>query len=277
MTAKGYALCVGLNSVDADHYGGWSGHLNACEADARSMNAMLKRQGFVVNTLFTKEATRGAVLNQIANAAAAAVAGDIFVFTNSSHGGQLPDLNGDEVDGQDETLCMFDGEIVDDELYGALAAFKTGVRVVVVSDSCHSGTVTRLFTPGHSGERAADGSKRVRTMPPDVALATYHQNHEFYDPILSDKRLKEARQSLKASVLLIGGCQDNQTSLDGWANGLFTGTLLKVWNAGLFKGCYGTFRSKVVSLMPPDQTPSLYWASKRDSKFENQQPFTIGK
>lgn len=276
MTAKGLALCVGLDSVDSAHYGGWNGQLFACEADARSMGALLKRQGFVVNTLLTKEATRGAVLNQIANAAAAAVAGDIFVFTNSSHGGQLPDLNGDEVDGQDETLCMFDGELVDDELYGALAAFKAGVRVVVVSDSCHSGTVTRLFVPAHSGTRAG-GLPSDRAMPPDVALATYHANHEFYDPILSDKRLKEARQSLKASVLLIGGCQDNQTSLDGWNNGLFTGTLLKVWNAGLFKGCYRTFRSKVVSLMPPDQTPSLYWASKRDTKFENQQPFTIGK
>ncbi len=41
MAKKGYALTVGLNSVDPDHYAGWPGTLVACEADARDMAAVL--------------------------------------------------------------------------------------------------------------------------------------------------------------------------------------------------------------------------------------------
>ena len=35
--ARGIALTIGLNSVDPKHYAGWSGELNACEADAEDM------------------------------------------------------------------------------------------------------------------------------------------------------------------------------------------------------------------------------------------------
>ncbi len=42
--AKGLALTIGLNAVDPRHYEGWSGKLNACEADARDM-ADIARSG----------------------------------------------------------------------------------------------------------------------------------------------------------------------------------------------------------------------------------------
>jgi hypothetical protein len=68
---------------------------------------------------------------------------------------------------------------------------------------------------------------------------------------------------------------DNQTSADGDHNGLFTGTLLNVWNNGNFKGDYRKFRKDIVNLMPPDQTPNYYRAGVPDPKFEKQTPFTI--
>lgn len=45
------------------------------------------------------------------------------MLSYSGHGGQLPDLNGDESDGRDETWCFFDGELVDDELYNSFSQF----------------------------------------------------------------------------------------------------------------------------------------------------------
>jgi hypothetical protein len=57
--------------------------------------------------------------------------------------GTLPDLNGDEEDFTDETWCLFDGQIVDDELYSLYAKFAKGVRILIFSDSCHSGTVAK--------------------------------------------------------------------------------------------------------------------------------------
>ena len=45
-------------------------------------------------------------------------------------------------------------------------------------------------------------------------------------------------------MILISGCQDNQTSMDGDHNGAFTEQLLNVWNHGAFKGNYATFHAR---------------------------------
>jgi len=274
--AHGYALTVGLNSVDPGHYQGWSGKLTACEADAKDMGALLSSHGFKTTTLLTNQATRAAVKGAILSVAKVAKAGDIFVYTNSSHGGQLPDLNGDEDDGKDETICMYDGEIVDDEIYFLLSKFAPGVRIFSMSDSCHSGTMLRMLAPSGDTTVSAPPNGRVaRAMPTEIAARTYYANQAEYDCILKDPAVKAARDTTKASALLISGCMDNQTSSDGAFNGLFTGTLLRVWNSGKFKGSYKQFWKKIVSIMPSDQTPNFYWATARDASFERQTPFTI--
>ena len=59
-------------------------------------------------------------------AAKALSAGDLFFLTYSGHGGQVPDVTGDEADKQDETWCLFDGQLIDDELYFELSRFASG-------------------------------------------------------------------------------------------------------------------------------------------------------
>jgi hypothetical protein len=76
-------------------------------------------------------------------------------------------------------------------------------------------------------------------------------------------------------VLLISGCQDNQYSLDGSRNGLFTETLKKVWSNGKFKYGYRRFRDTIVSKMPPTQTPNYYVVGAANATFESQKPFTV--
>jgi hypothetical protein len=44
----------------------------------------------------------------------------------------------------DETWCLYDGQLLDDELHGAWEKFQAGVRILVFSDSCHSGTVLKM-------------------------------------------------------------------------------------------------------------------------------------
>ena len=276
---KGLALTIGLNSVNPKHYGGWSGELNACEADAEDMANIAKTKKFKVKALLTKAATRRQVINQIAKAAKTLRAGDIFMLSYSGHGGQLPDLNSDEPDAQDETWCLYDGELLDDELYAQLGKFSAGVRILVFSDSCHSGTVVKLaYYQGTTTARGSGPSMqgvKYRFMPPDVALRTYRANRVFYDKILKNMRLKGTEKAVKASVLLISGCQDNQLSSDGDFNGLFTAQLLRVWKNGAFKGSYRKFHASIVRRMPPDQTPNYFRVGRTDLKFEVQKPFTI--
>ncbi len=271
--ARGIALHLGLNAVDARHYQGWSGPLNACEADAKDMADLAAARGFSATKLLTKKATRDAALKAIASAAKTLRSGDIFLLTYSGHGGQVPDLNGDEPDGKDETWCLYDGELIDDELYGSWGAFAAGVRIVLLSDSCHSGSVSKEL---HYTSKAAAGPKPVyRNMPDEVALRVYANNRKFYDPILKNRDLAKALDRVKASVLLISGCQDNQLSQDGTFNGLFTGTLKTVWNGGAFEGSYRRLHTAMARRMPPDQSPKLSLVGASNAAILAQQPFTI--
>lgn len=275
----GQALALGLNSVDPKHYGGWSGELNACEADAEDMTSIGKSRGFKVTTLLTKEATRERVIKAIRKASRTLKSGDIFMLSYSGHGGQLPDRNEDEADAMDETWCLYDGELVDDEMYSLYGGFAPGVRILVFSDSCHSGSVTKVaYYQNKMNMRTSNldmHEVKYRFMPSDVARRTYRLNKDFYDNILKKTDLKEVEDKVKASVLLISGCQDNQLSQDGDFNGLFTSQLLAVWKDGTFKGTYRRLQKDIVKRMPPDQTPNYYVVGQKDTRFERQQPFTV--
>jgi hypothetical protein len=271
--AKGIALHIGLNSVDPKHYQGWSGPLTACEADACDMADLADAQGFSAAKLLTRKATRAAVLRAIADAARRLKPGDIFFLTYSGHGGQVPDLNGDEPDGKDETWCLYDGQLIDDELYSSWGAFAAGVRIFLLSDSCHSGTMSKAMH--YAAKSREHGSPVYRAMPDEIALRAYQNNKKFYDPILKRRELAKALGSVKASVLLISGCQDNQFSQDGTFNGLFTGTLKAVWNGGTFAGSYRRFHTAIAARMPPDQTPKLSLVGAANAAFVAQRPFTV--
>lgn len=270
----GKALTIGLNAVDPNHYSGWSGELNACEADAEDMASIAKLD---VTTLLTQNATRERVVSELTKAAKQLKAGDFFLLTYSGHGGQLPDLNSDEDDAQDETWCLFDGEFVDDELYFYLSQFAKGVRILVFSDSCHSGTVVKLayYHGGFAAKATSSGAVKFRNMPPGAALRTYRKNKAFYDKILKNPKLKNVDDKVKASVLLISGCQDNQLSADGDFNGLFTSNVLRVWNNGKFKGTYRAFHKAILARMPPDQTPNYFRVGPVNPTFEGQKPFSV--
>src|SRR5438309_443956 len=184
--AKAIALHIGLNGVSAAAYSGWDGPLAACEFDANDMAAIARSKGMQSTVLLTKKATRGAVLGAMRSAAKSLGSGDLFLLTYSGHGGQVPDVSGDEDDKKDETWCLYDGQLIDDELYFELSGFAAGVRILVLSDSCHSGTVTRAMPPMMSPSTGANGHQRPKMMPPAVAMRTYREHQAFYDKLQLD-------------------------------------------------------------------------------------------
>lgn len=278
--ARGISLHIGLNSVDPEQYQGWSGDLNACEADAHDMDAIASAAGFSSRLLLTAEATSDAVLDALEGAAAELTSGDTLLLTYSGHGGQVPDTDGDEEDGMDETWVLFDRQVLDDELRAAYRAFAPGVRVAVTSDSCHSGSVTRMGPPRAAGEAPSgpvaqpptSPGARSKAMPPAVAQRDFLRRSDLYEARAS--RQAEAGEPA-ACVALISGCQDNQLSLDGTYNGLFTATLLTVWNGGQFRGGYGRLRNRIAAKMPDTQTPRFSVLGPTDEDFLTGQTFTI--
>ncbi|MFO0834538.1 MAG: caspase family protein [Phycisphaerales bacterium] len=270
---KARSIHLGLNSVDPEHYSGWSGQLNACEQDARDMLRLAMNRGVTTNAvLLTRDATVARFEQAMREAQASLGAGDLLLISYSGHGGQVPDRNGDEADGKDETWCLFDREYVDDELFDLFAGFAPGVRIVVLSDSCHSGTVARVAE--YRGF-APDSTTAYRCMPSDRATMVYEQHRRLYDAIQA--RTRGGRRSQDgASVLLISGCQDSQLSMDGDRNGLFTSKLLEVWNNGLFKGSYRRLHSLIKARMPSTQVPNLFQCGAPDDAFPELEAFDPG-
>ncbi len=272
MAARGVSLHIGLNAVDPNHYGGWDGALKACEFDARDYKSIAVERGFEPVMLLTEEATAQAVTDAISSAARMLRSGDMFLLTYAGHGGQVPDTNFDEEDPgrQDETWVLWDRQLVDDELWSLWKQFRRGVRILVISDSCHSGTVVRTM-PAFP---ASGPVPRIRLLPPAQASRVYRRNQHLYEEIQRAFPGGE-RVEVKASVILISGCQDNQYSLDGERNGLFTETLKKVWRRGAFRGSLEKFRDSIAQRMPPSQTPNYYCVGRRNPEFEAQSPFTL--
>jgi len=282
--SKGLSLHLGLNSVDPAGYGGWPGTLNACENDARDMERIAAARGFKTKILLTKDATSAAFISFLKSAAKQLKKGDELFLTYSGHGGQVPDRNGDESsDGLDETWCLYDRQLVDDELYAFWGLFEKGVRILMLSDSCHSGSVSKAVMTVLAGgphipirdAAAVDYSAfRVKAIPPDKLEPAYKAQQKVYDRI--QKNLPSAEKTaVGATVVLISGCQDNQTSLDGQKNGLFTEKLLTVWNNGTFKGNLKSFHKAIVAQMPFTQTPNYFVVGAKNAKFEATPPFAI--
>lgn len=94
----GYSLSIGLNSVDSQHYQGWSGDLIACEFDAADMQTLAAAAGFEHQTvLLTKQATREKVLSELSGLSHRLVDGDTLLTTPSLWGREYPLITFDDV------------------------------------------------------------------------------------------------------------------------------------------------------------------------------------
>jgi len=142
---------------------------------------------------------------------------------------------------------------------------------------------------------AAQPDRRPKWMPAAVAMRTYREHKDFYDTLQRDvakaagseidpdaalgnvvvsPRLNAIVKRFNPAVILISGCQDNQTSMDGDHNGAFTERLLKVWNDGAFAGNHAQFHKQILAGMAPDQSPNLFTLGAA-GKFLAQAPFTL--
>lgn len=280
---RGWSLHLGLNKVDATHYGG-EAELFGCHFDAEDMERVASDRSFEKRTqLLDEQATRDAVTTAIAEAAADLKAGDIFLLTYAGHGSQIPDFNGDEDDYADETLCLYDGMLIDDELYELWSRFSDDVRIVMISDSCHSGTVSRTIRRNaEPGAMDAEHGIRTRLLPERLAARTWRTHRDFYRALGRKARGSDERllshpliSPLRGPVLLLAGCQDNQKSQDGIGNGRFTQELLTVWDDGRFQGNWLQMMQRIVSNMPARQTPRLTLIGRAPETLAAQLPFVI--
>ena len=153
-------LLVGIN------YRGTRNQLGGCINDALAMQRLIMSTYPNANLeLLTDDTpekpTRNNILTKLKNLIANSKAGDTLIFDYSGHGSQVPDIHGDEEDGMDETICpidfmtprtiMYNGrqlrvdsQITDDEINEIITELPHGAKFLMLSDSCHSGTIGDL-------------------------------------------------------------------------------------------------------------------------------------
>lgn len=244
------ALCIGIND-----YPGTQNDLSGCVNDANDWAAALTARGFSVSKLLNAQASKAAMVGAMSNLISTAASGDTVVLTYSGHGTWVPDNNGDEPDGRDEGLCPWDigsgNVLLDDELAPILTTHAKGVRVILITDSCHSGSVNR----GDDSELDA-GLPRARFLPPEV----------WMDKAELPRARKAANLPAISGLLrtggnvLIAGCQDSQyswdTSFNNRPNGAFTFYALKALAALPATASYATwFNAITPQYLPTNRLP----------------------
>ena len=229
---RGFSLHIGINEVDQSHYGFDVPPLQACINDAEKMFEVADHYGYDSKQILRNhEATRDRVKHEVREVSLQMQDGDIFFLTFSGHGSQIPDAGNDpddEDDGLDETWCLFDGQLLDDELRHLLAAFPGGSRVVVLSDSCHSGTAIHEWIHEFWGwvEGFMSGKNmRFRFLDEHRRKGVVRRNEGFYHQIKEEIRTTP-QQPVVASVCSIAACQDNQRAVETPTQGAFTDALL---------------------------------------------------
>jgi metacaspase-1 len=274
--ARGVSLHIGVNRCNPDHYGGWDRPLSSCENDADTMLAIATARGFEARQLKSEQATRGAVREAISQAADTLRPGDLFVVSYSGHGGQVRDFDGDEQDRKDDTWCLYDGQLLDDELSVLYAGFRERVRVLVLSDSCHSGTMLKRPSQPESATGIEDEFIYSRAMPRQAAIETTRQNRSFYSQIQAE--LPRPRPEIKAGIRLLSGCQEHEESFGSDECGRFTDAVRHLVGEQQFRGDYPSFHRELVAAVAKamnPQTPGHAYIGRPDPDYDRQSPFQI--
>ncbi len=221
MTRK--ALCVGINVFK--NYPGSS--LQGCVNDVADMKGILQDfLGFTdadITTLTDAQATKTNIMTNLKSMVDDAKKGkySYLIFSMSSHGTQVPDVNGDEPDKADEAFCPHDlaqaGNnwdtkhiIIDDELHDLFITLPKNVLLEVYLDTCHSGT----------GLKAIDLllDRKPRYMPPpslEAFMEVEGRVSRGFHRMLLDKGITHH--------ILWAGCRADQTSADALIAGSWHG------------------------------------------------------
>lgn len=155
-----YALLIGIENYKGTGFASLDGPANDIDLAAKILTDKFKFSEDNIIILVNQQASHlkiQAAFTELAKK----VGQDDFVYIHySGHGSFTKDLNGDERSGFDQTWVSFGArkntdtanlnhyDILDDELNEWLQAiYAKTEQVVLVSDSCHSATVTRGNAP----------------------------------------------------------------------------------------------------------------------------------
>lgn len=233
---KKTALLFAINN-----YPGTGNDLNGCLNDLVDMKAMLqdKFSGFTIKEFRDSQVTGSTFTTEISKAISLLNSGDFLLVHYSGHGTQVSDSHNDESDYYDEAVYLYDGVVTDDSINYALRNIPDGATVLLMFDSCFSGTVTRAFG-------CSDIRNRFMPLPNQPIKKTLN---------------KPLAKGIDMNWIVFSGCQENQTSADAYINGRYNGAFtafaLKALRVGM---TYNEWMLAIQNYLPSsqfDQAPTI--------------------
>jgi hypothetical protein len=203
------ALLVGINAYPGQPLAG-------CVADTAALaERLVARYAFRradVRVVTDARATAAAIRARLAWLVAGAKPGDELVYAFSGHGVQVAARTAaGEVDGLDEAQVPVDFDwtdgtlIRDDDLATVFVAIPAGAHLTVISDSCHSGTLAREWSPIR---RLLGRTRRARTM-------TVHGDLVWRNAAAQGHK-RNGRVPVLAAGAWLEACRATQTAADAW-------------------------------------------------------------
>lgn len=210
---KKLALIIGIS----DYAPGTNNDLDGIERDTSKMRKLFESWGFKVQTLYDSQAMK--IIDYLEDYAKQLNENDFFTFYYSGHGSHKPDENGDETDGQDETLVLSDGNVnehlLDDTLYAEFNKIKA--KKMIFLDSCHSGTAFRSI-----------GSKvKAKSISPDDVTETLQAPTKMRGLSIGSTNSKDILEG--SDYIVFSAAQDNEESLATPIGSLFTNAIYQTF------------------------------------------------
>lgn len=259
--SKGISLHIGVSKLKIGIYEKEAA-LSSPVNDAKAMAAIAKHEGYEsIHLLVNENATLKNVLSYFDSCIEQLNTGDTFLLTFSGHGGQIDDKNNDESDGKDEVWCLYDTCLVDDTLGSKWHLFKAGVRIIVVSSSCHSRTALRVWS-----DDCFNSSPFTQNQ---TCLKDITQNEKS----ILQSYIKDS--NIKASIIHLSACEDEQEARDGDHLSKFTQLLVGFWDNGNFNGNYENLVEKIRVESGYLQRAGIAKMGCNDSTFLNEIPFKL--
>jgi hypothetical protein len=222
------AVLIGIN-----RYRMPGADLRGCVNDVKNMQHVLTRNyGFTaqdITVMADLAASKKAMQAAITKLIRGGRKGDVLLVHFSGHGSNVPDDDGDEAESRDEILCPTDLDwkdpFRDDWLRKTFDSLRAGVSLTVITDCCHSGTITRALDP-------PDAPVIQRYLPSPWDLVAVESGRRLRGAVRSGlsksrgtKRKNRDVVEIDLPEVLITGCRADQTSADAWIGGSYNGAL----------------------------------------------------
>ncbi len=273
------SLHIGINNVSNDYYASNVPPLFACVKDMETMTTFARELGYETHQLRNQEATRDNIKNHIRDLGNKLEDGDILMITYAGHGAQLKDQGShdSEEDGYDESWVTYDGFLLDDEIFNTLAEIRPSIRVLLISDSCHSQTMSRnaTLTNGDVLEQQAVRERHIGLRQVTQILALHNETPGS----LRKKYAPQTRSDYRVYVKNLSACLADETAKEENSGGYFTNTLISEFR-NLNKGTtvnYEQLIENVKKRLIGIQEPNISNSHRLSPDFDGQFPFDVAR